>query len=175
MIKKHVLAGGPSSGKTSILLNLEQRGEKIIRECAEDYIRVMQARGIKKPWEDPNFQKQLLEIQIRREKEYENTSGKIFLDGGLLDFFAYFEADRKDMDTETRRRIQEYTKHAPYSKIFLVENMGQCLQTRVRRETQEEAIKLEKLIIKHYGGDNNIIHVSRGTLDKRTKFILDNI
>ena len=43
--KKYVLSGGPGSGKSSILLGLEQLGEYIVREAAEDYIKYKQAQG----------------------------------------------------------------------------------------------------------------------------------
>ena len=45
-MKKYILTGGPGSGKSSILLGLEQQGETIIREAAEDYIKHQQAQGI---------------------------------------------------------------------------------------------------------------------------------
>ena len=56
MIRKFVLTGGPGSGKSSIILELERRGEYVVREAAEDVIRLEQAKGIKNPQESEMLQ-----------------------------------------------------------------------------------------------------------------------
>ena len=63
MTRKYILTGGPGSGKSSILLELRSRGNTIVREAAEDVIRLEQARGNTKPWELPEFQRKILELQ----------------------------------------------------------------------------------------------------------------
>lgn len=49
MVKKYVITGGPGTGKSSIILALEKKGEHIVHEAAEDFIKLQQARGIKEP------------------------------------------------------------------------------------------------------------------------------
>ena len=171
MIKKYLLTGGPSSGKTSILLELELRGEKVIRECAEDYIRVMQAKGVMKPWENLDFQDNLLKIQIRRENNYNEIPGRVFVDGGILDFYAYHEFDGREMDTKMKQDIQNHINQNPYEKTFFIDNFGICKKTDVRRENFDEGLELERLLLKYYG-ESNVIHIPKGDLDERVNLIL---
>jgi predicted ATPase len=65
-LEQYVLTGGPRSGKTSLLLALEWRGENVIQETAIDYIMLQQARGIENPWEAEDFQDQILDIKKKR-------------------------------------------------------------------------------------------------------------
>lgn len=66
--KRVVFAGGPGTGKTSLVLALELRGEYVVHEAATDYIKVKQAYGIAKPWEDwEDFLSGIFELQRQRE------------------------------------------------------------------------------------------------------------
>ena len=67
MTQKYVLTGGPGSGKSSIILALEMQEEYVIREAAEDYIRLRQAQGQPQPWTEADFQDRILDIQMQRE------------------------------------------------------------------------------------------------------------
>jgi len=137
MTQKYILTGGPGSGKSSILLELESRGEYIIREAAEDIIKWNQAKGIEKPWKLQNFQKQILDIQIRREDRIPKDLKSVFIDRGILDGLAYTE-----LGTETNREIQRNAR--AYTGVFLIDNLGDTRRTEIRREDHEAALQIEK-------------------------------
>lgn len=137
MTKKYTLTGGPGSGKSSILLELERRGEYIIREAAEDTIKLEQANGNEKPWEDPNFQRKILRLQIQREEAIPKEVGRAFIDRGIADGLAYAKEG-----TALHREIQKECR--AYEGIFLVENLGSTETNRVRREDQTAALEIER-------------------------------
>src|SRR3989338_538036 len=89
MTKTYILTGGPGTGKSSLILALEQRGEYTIREAAEDHIKLRQANGIKEPWTEPDFQDLILDLQLRREERIPKETEKAFIDRGLPDGLAY--------------------------------------------------------------------------------------
>lgn len=137
MTNKYVLTGGPGSGKSSILLELERRGEYIVREAAEDVIKLQQARGIENPWVLPNFQDQILTLQVQREERIPKDIKRVFIDRGILDGLAYTE-----IGTETNRRIQREAR--AYTGVFLIENLGNTERNETRREHHVEALEIER-------------------------------
>ena len=80
MTQKYILTGAPGSGKSSIILELERRGEYVVREAAEDVIKLAQAKGVEKPWINPGFQKEILRFQIQREQRIHPDAKRAFID-----------------------------------------------------------------------------------------------
>ncbi|MBW3014068.1 AAA family ATPase, partial [Candidatus Woesearchaeota archaeon] len=156
-------------GKSSIILALEQRGEYIIREAAEDYIKIRQAQGQKEPWTEPDFQEKILELQVKREEKIHPEAKRAFIDRGVADGLAY--TDKEDIC----KKIKEAEKQAGYEKkVFLVEHLGQTEKTEVRREDHEEAIKLGEKLSKIYEElGYEIIKIPAGTVEERLEKILE--
>jgi predicted ATPase len=114
-MKKYVLTGGPGTGKSSIILSLEAKGEYVIREGAEDYIRLRQAAGAKTPWTEPDFQDRILDLQLQREARVPKGATRVFIDRGVADGLAYAKEG-----TETYKRIEDAGKITRYDKIFSI-------------------------------------------------------
>lgn len=136
MVEIYALTGGPGSGKSSIILDLESRGEYVIREAAEDVIKLEQARGIEKPWEISGFQRKILKLQLQREERIPKEASRAYVDRGIWDGLAYL--NDKDETAEEIKRLARY-----YSGIFLVENLGKTEKTKVRREDEVGTLMLE--------------------------------
>src|SRR5262249_51530526 len=85
----YVLTGAPSSGKTSILTELEKRGEQVIPEAATDWILRKIRSGISEPWKEESFTFDILKLQLEREKPWLLKEGKVFVDRGIFDGYAY--------------------------------------------------------------------------------------
>ena len=174
-VKKYVLTGGPGSGKSSIVIALEMRGEYVIREAAEDYIRLRQAQGQPEPWTEENFQDKILELQILRESRIPKNIERIFIDRGIIDGMAYFHKAGK---RPSKKLLDEANKAygRAYDKIFLIENLGSCESNHVRRENIEEALILERLQERNYRYyEFPVIKVPASPLDDRVNYILERV
>jgi predicted ATPase len=66
-MRRFILTGAPGSGKTSILLHLQQKGHAVVAEAATDVIAAEQARGIDGPWLDPAFIDKIIDLQRSRQ------------------------------------------------------------------------------------------------------------
>lgn len=171
MTKMYVLTGGSGSGKSSILLHLEMMGEYVLREAAEDYIRLRQAQGQKQPWTEEDFQDKILDLQLLRKKRIPEDIERVWSDREVPDGMAYAKPG-----TKTYERLKEESQKQSYEKIFLIEPLAIMDTNGVRRENLDEAIMLgNKLeaIYKEIGCEP--IRIPAGPLEQRVKAILDEI
>lgn len=167
MTKKYVLTGGPGSGKSSIILALEQQGEFVIREAAEDYIRFRQAQGQEEPWTEPDFQDRILDLQIQRESRIPYYAERVFIDRGLADGLAYAAEG-----TKTHERIKAETSKTKYEQIFIIELLNEIEKTTIRRENYEEAKTVEDNLYRIYKElDYEPIRINSGPLEERVQDI----
>jgi len=175
-MKKYVLTGAPSSGKSSIILSLEYDLRKpVLREAAEDIIKFHQAKGLDKPWTLPNFQDMILELHLYRESLVEKAKyEEVFLDRGILDGLAYYQLMGRE-PTQFMKTALRRMRTKPYEKVFLVEMLGTCETNQIRREDQEEAAKLERLQGQNYRDYGyEPIRISPGTIDERVRQMIRN-
>ncbi|MBI5064858.1 AAA family ATPase [Candidatus Woesearchaeota archaeon] len=179
-MKKYVLTGGPGSGKSSILIALELKGYQVIREAAEDYIRHQQALGIREPWLDEEFQKQIFWLQHTREK---NAKGElVFVDRGLFDNYAYepegtpFYREMANNLLAKGRKTELIKELGDYAKIFLIEHPGIVERNDVRRENILQARFLEKELEKIYTSCGyEVIRIPFAQLEQRVEEIIKNL
>ncbi|MFC1845668.1 AAA family ATPase [Candidatus Dependentiae bacterium] len=167
-MKKIVLTGGPGSGKTSILLALENRAEYVVREAATDWIMYRQACGIVQPWQEEDFQLNIMRLQNLREQRIEDKAARIFLDRSCLDGLAY-----EDPESTRYKKIAQTAANLHYDLVFLVEPLDFTKKTVVRRESRNEAQQLNDKIESVYRqAGYNPIPVPNGPLEKRVELIL---
>jgi len=88
-MRLYVLTGGPGSGKTTLLEELEKRRYKIDKEAAKDVILEEQGKGVKEPWQKPDFQEKIVDLQLKRENELPRGNAVVFIDRGIPDGLAY--------------------------------------------------------------------------------------
>jgi predicted ATPase len=167
-MERYVLTGGPGSGKTSLLLALELLGECVTREGAEDYIRFQQARGIREPWREPDFQGQILRLCHQREQCVSEDVRRVFHDRGLVDGLAY-----QAPHTRLYREILHAALNTRYSGVFLIELPKEVERTEVRREDSKEALKLEQKLVSLYTElGYKVRRIGRGSVEERVKELL---
>lgn len=98
----HVLAGGPSCGKTTMLGLLEREGFRTVPECARMYMEGELAAGrtIDEVRRDPRLlQRRIFDLQLEVEQELEPGQA-VFLDGALpgsLAWYRVFGMDPNDI------------------------------------------------------------------------------
>jgi predicted ATPase/adenylate cyclase class IV len=86
-----VITGGPSTGKTTLIRHLRERGHHVANETAADLIRRhFDGEKIPVPWEDFDG----FEIAVHREQRKRENSAPAgaFLDRSLVDLIVYCEA-----------------------------------------------------------------------------------
>ena len=183
-IVKIVLTGGPCAGKTTamnwILNNFQKFGYKVlfIPEVATELI----GAGLT-PWEmntNVDFQAVLMEMQLRKEKLYEDGAKKlspdkilIVCDRGLLDSKAYMS--KKDFNYLLKRNgLTEIQARDSYDAVFHLVSAAKGakefynLDNAARTETIEEASRLDDAIISSWTGHPHF-RIIDNTTDFETK------
>ena len=172
-VKKYVLTGGSRAGKTAVLLALEQMGEAIMRSAASDLIKLEQARGVKEPWKEVDFQRRIFDLQRRREGELEDIAKnqRVFIDRGLIDGTAYCQLEGTySMLVSPTRIMRQIT---PYEAVFLIKDIR---EKGDRRESVKEALEIEELQLQNYRacGYKPIV-IRKGKVDDRAREILRHV
>jgi predicted ATPase len=178
----YAITGGPSSGKTSIIEELAKRGEPVVHEAATDWIKTKISTGNSTPWKEESFTLDILKLQIEREIPHLSLDGRVFIDRGLFDGYA-FAMTHGLAGTETLASLNEILNpidlNERYQAVFFVlpyEDNFSPLQTEVRRENAQEAAKLEVAAYTIYCRHRNFILVPGGlTPQKRADFIMEKI
>lgn len=144
-MKKIVLTGGPSVGKTTVLEILSSRGYTVVPESArmtieEERLKDSDALPSKNR---EKFQKLVAERQLELEAK---ASGEIvFLDRSLIDGYAYCTLDNVPIPSI----IKEIGK-GRYDKIFFLETLGIYVEDGVRSRSLENAEKIHARIKETY-------------------------
>ena len=174
--RKIVITGGPGTGKSSIIHNLEDKGEKCLHEISRQVTLEAQKQGIDQLFlEQPLlFSEKLLEgrrNQYLEAKEYK--SDHIFLDRGLPDVVAYMDY----FDTNYPELFNETCQNNRYDLIFILPPWKEIYTSdNERYESYEEALKISSYLYstyRRYGYDP--IEVPKLNVEERTSFILDKI
>lgn len=174
MIQKIILTGAPGSGKSSVIRTLEYDWqERTIAEAAEDMIKTLRRKGYEQPWQLPDFQDKILELQLQRERQVENIEGRVFIDRGILDGLAYYQLNGREPSTAIKAaRISCEAER--YYKVFLMERPSTIEKNGIRFENADEAQKLQELQYKNYteaGYKVEVIPYELG-IERRAQMIL---
>ena len=174
--KKIVITGGPGTGKSSIIHNLEDKGEKCLHEISRQVTLEAQKEGIDQLFlEQPLlFSEKLLEgrlDQFRIAREYELDH--IFIDRGLPDVVAYMDY----FSTNYPEVFHQTCENNKYDLIFILPPWREIYTSdNERYESYEEALKISSYLYstyRRYGYDP--IEVPKLSVEERTNFILDKI
>lgn len=169
----YVLTGAPSSGKTTIIKLLEKKGYKVLYEIARVYIDQQLKKGktiqeIRK--NEISFQKTILKLKVAYESKL-NPKEITFLDRAIPDSIAYNQL----LGIPKDKYLEKTVKLTSYKKIFIFEKL-EFEKDYARTESLEEVERLEKLIEKEYKKLSfPILKVPKMSVEKRVKFILDNL
>ncbi|MBV7267729.1 AAA family ATPase [Winogradskyella luteola] len=171
---KVVIAGGPGTGKTSIINHLKVRGFFCYDEVSREVTLQARKEGIDQLFitEPLLFSRKLLEGRIRQflnaEKENENV---VFLDRGLPDVIAYMDYVGDDYP----KHFIEACENHKYDLIFVLAPWQEIFTSDSERyENFEQAIEIHHHLLKTYMRfDYQLIDVPFGTIEARTDFVLD--
>lgn len=136
-MRKIVITGGPSSGKTSLIRELERRRLATVPEAATILIK----EGRFHPLKDPlSFQREVLKLQLKLEGEAERRGAPVlFCDRGVYDGIAYLRFYNLPPE------LIPFPKGRRYDLVFYLEQLP-YVKDEVRFETPEEAARIARLI-----------------------------
>jgi len=173
--KRIVISGGPSSGKTSIIKELENEGNCCFHEISRELIKKAQAKGIEQPFlENPEqFSKDLLEARIKQFHDAEKLTVDVFYDRGVHDIVGYMHYGKQKIP----KLFKEACTVSNYDKVFLLPPWGDIhVMDSERYETFEQAKEIYKCLYKAYSDEGyTIVEVPKGTVLERKNYILGNI
>jgi len=169
----YVITGGPSSGKTTTVNMLSERGYKTTIEHARHYIDTMHQGGRSVEEIRSNqmeFQLGVLEMQIEQEAIL-SAGDMVFLDRAIPDALAYY----RFLNLEVDERLTKAMETASYKKIFIL-SLLPFIKDYARTEDEEAQKQLHSLLIEVYTSlPSPVIHVPVLSPVDRVNFILNNL
>jgi len=171
-----VIIGGPGSGKTSIIKNLETQGYCCYPEISREVILEAQKRGIEQLFlEDPMlFSQMLLDGRVKQFDNAQNEPHKwVFIDRGIPDVVAYMDY----IGDEFPEHFDNACRENVYDKIFILPPWEEIYESDSERyENFEQAQTIHKHLTETYANYGyELIEVPKDSVDNRILFILDKI
>ena len=177
-VNRVIITGGPGTGKTSLIKQLENNGHSCIHETSREIIKDSLSNNSNiLPWEDLHeFSEKVIK---QREKHYHSVKSKnsteyTFFDRGIPDTFAYMEYDNLEVP---KHFLQLGNSLRYYPKVFLIPAWKAIFENDNERvEDFSKAELLQQFLHNTYKSlGYNVILVPKGTIENRIKFILENL
>lgn len=174
--QKIVLIGGPGTGKTSVLNDLKEKGFYCFEEVSREVTLKAQKQGIEQLFltEPLLFSEMLLEGREMQYLEAEKKQDSIvFFDRGIPDVFAYLNYFHTKYPSMFIEKSYQYKydcvfHFSPWKEIHTTDNE--------RYESFEESKTIDTFLLKAYRSlGYNIISIPFGSIDDRTKFIINSL
>ena len=174
--QKIVITGGPGTGKSSIIRQLEKHGHECLHEISRQVTLEAQKQGIAQLFlEKPVlFSEKLLEGRKIQHREADMIpTSTIFIDRGIPDVLAYMDYFKTEYSAYFTDACTEYT----YDKIFFLPPWEEIYQSdNERYESFKEASLISKYLFETYKTYGyNPIEVPKTSITERTQFILNQI
>ncbi|MGM0636103.1 MAG: AAA family ATPase [Bacteroidota bacterium] len=171
-----VLIGGPSTGKSTTLKALENKGYTCFPEVSREVTLEAQRKGIDQLFltEPLLFSEKLLEGRIKQYRAAQKIPDEvIFIDRGIPDITAYMDFGKETYPKKFSQANYDY----PYQKIFFFPIWDKIyIQDNERYEDLALAKKIENQLVKSYEDlGYSIIEVPKTSISKRLEFIEKNI
>ena len=176
-MRKIIISGGPCSGKTAVIEELNNRGYHVLSETALLLIYKSDKEKSKLyPWTNfEKFNKKMIQLQIQREKKLRGNM--VFLDRSLIDALAYSKIKRKKLPKNFEDKILQ----SKYDKAFILEMLpkkhwNQTKNGLPRMQKYSSAVRIHKMIKKVYkDSEISAVKVPFMSIKKRVSFILRQI
>ncbi|MFK5971716.1 MAG: ATP-binding protein [Flavobacteriaceae bacterium] len=179
-LKRIVVTGGPSTGKTSVIQKLEEMGFS----CMEEIIRAMTVKEKKEvvfktnpivSVTDPlKFNLKILGGRIEQHQHaQEKNADIIFFDRGIPDVLAYMDCFGQNYGQEFESACERYR----YDLVFLMPPWREIhIEDEQRFETYEESLRIHNCLRNAYETFGyTLIEVPKLSIEKRIDFILQNL
>lgn len=169
----YVITGVPSSGKTTILNELQKKGYEVVGEAARSYIDQELKKGqtiqdVRK--NELIFQKKVLQMKLEIESKT-SRDNIVFFDRGIPDSMAYYFLCGIYYDTFLAKSIIA----SAYKKVFLFDPLP-YIKDYARTEDQNAVKNLHTLLWQSYVRlGMPVVCVPVMTVEERLTFILSQL
>ena len=169
----YVITGGPSSGKTTTVNLLKDRGYITTFEHARHYLDTQRLKG-RTVEETRNkqaeFQLGVLEMQIEQENEI-SPDVMVFLDRAIPDALAYYRFLNLPVDEKLMQALQRVF----YKKVFVLDSLP-IKKDYARTEDSTAQERIHDLLIEVYESLNfPVVRVPVLSPEERVDYILKNL
>lgn len=174
MNKWYVITGGPSTGKTTLLKELEKLGYRVVPEAARTLIDESLKKGISVEELRSNEEHFQEEVARMKEKVEASLDKNVvtFFDRGMQDSIAYM----KYYDYKISDWLQQLSEQSVYNKVFLLEPLNKYEKDYARIEKDDFREKIQTLLYEAYAKFNMTpIMLKPTSVQQRLKTILDQI
>ncbi len=169
----YVITGGPSSGKTTTVNLLKERGYITTFEHARHYLDTQRLKG--KTIEDVRkhqieFQLGVLDMQIEQENQI-LPDVLVFLDRAIPDALAYY----RFLNLPEDEKLTEALRTVSYKKVFILDCLS-LVKDYARTEDEVSQKKIHALLVEVYESLGfPIVQVPVLPPEERVEFILKNL
>lgn len=182
-MKKIIFAGGPHTGKTSLIQALCKHLPEVcvVPEPATELIHDQLKReqftpsfqGVY-PWNHyPQFVLMALAKSIQLESEIPQEREVVLLDRSVVDNIAYARFFQYQSIIPI---IQEQISYFGYDLVFFCDFVGEYTQTEERRETFEEAQDRHQRLLQAYEESGlPVIHLPASSIEERVERVLEEV
>ncbi|WP_438853989.1 AAA family ATPase [Agromyces sp. M3QZ16-3] len=170
MTRWYVITGGPSSGKTTTVDLLRQRGYRTTIEESRHYIDLQRLGGHsveETRSRQEEFQRNVLALQLAQEAELDPEE-VVFLDRAIPDSLAYYRLLGLDPDPV----LLEALVHVRYRKVFVMDLLP-LHRDYARTEDAEDQHRIHDLLMEVYLSlPIPVVRVPVLPAEERVEFIL---
>lgn len=174
--RKIVFAGGPGTGKSTLIDALEDRGYQVMKEVSREVVKEARHNGVEHLFiSDPlAFSDKLLQ---KRKEQYIKADqlelGHVFIDRGIPEITAYLDHQRADYPTY----FTDANQHFIYDKIFIFPVWKEIFKKDdVRYETFQQSEEIQEHLIRTYRSIGyDLIEMPRTDTESRIKFLIDKL
>ena len=168
-----VITGGPGTGKTTLLKELETRGYACVPEVARQIIQEqVRSAGIALPWGDRElYASMMLERSVEAFRRSAPLAKAMFVDRGLPDTLGYARLIGLKDDRAIRRACKE---HRYAKKVFFAPEWKEIYKTDAERKQDfAEASKTAEVLRQVYSECGyEVLELPKVSAQKRAEFVL---
>lgn len=176
-----LIAGGPNSGKTTLIAELKNRGYKVKAEQATVIIHEYMNAGIPlesvqlDPLQGAKFQEDIALREMKAMQIYDNNE-LVFLDRGAIEYFAFAKMRGLKIKNQIAEQVQKSTyKHVFMLDLILSKFKANKIEAYLENPV-EMAKKQHKLLLEVYKKHKyKITHVQVMSVEERADFILSRL
>ena len=177
-MEKHIITGGPCTGKTTLLNKLQGIGYETVPEAARNVIQREQTKFEQDksyhpilPWTDLcGFQDLVIKEQYLLERAVKGPT--VFADRSYIDNIAYAEMGGFSI----YHKIRPYLESANYGKVFFLDQLNLYENDESRKEDREKAKDLHEKLFEVYNRyDYEIVRVPDIGKENRLEMVLNSI